>query len=205
VHPVGLVGFGFLTHNAPMAEQQDTEGHPVVAGLLALVGVGLAVGLLVSGAALAGTSVLGLGESDGTDTASSNASVHVPKPSPTEEETGALITLEPKPSQSAGDTESEEEPEPEDAISLSAAVTEVSPGQPIDLSGVYPGHEGATLVVQRFEDGDWVDFADGDVTTTVSDETFSTYVITARTGLSRWRMRDAQTDDVSNEVRVRIG
>ena len=50
-----------------------------------------------------------------------------------------------------------------------------------------------------------VDFADGDVTTSVSDETFSTYVLTERTGLNRFRMRDAQTDDVSNEVRVQIG
>ena len=59
--------------------------------------------------------------------------------------------------------------------------------------------------MQRFEDGDWVDFAGGDVTTTVSDETFATYVLTERTGLSRWRMRDSETDDVSNEVRVQIG
>lgn len=188
-----------------MAEQRDSEGHPVIAGLLALLGVGLAVGLLVSGAALAGTSVLGLGETDGTDQVSSDQSVYVPNPEPTEEETGALITLAPKPSPSGGSSETEEEPEPEDAISLSAAVTEVAPGQSIDLSGVYPGHEGATLVVQRLEDGDWVDFADGSVTTTVSDETFSTYVITERTGLSRWRMRDIETDDVSNEVRVQIG
>ena len=81
---------------------QESEGHPVIAGLLALLGVGLAVGLLVSGAALAGTSVLGLGESDGGGQASSDQTINVPKPEPTEEQTGALITLEPKPS-SEGD------------------------------------------------------------------------------------------------------
>jgi hypothetical protein len=189
-----------------MAEQQqESEGHPVLAGLLALLGVGLAVGLLVSGAALAGTSVLGVGEGEDTGQASSDQSVYVPKPSPTPENSDPAITLAPKPSSTGGSSESEGEPEPEDAISLSAAATEVAPGDPIDLSGVYPGHEGATLVVQRFEDGEWVDFADGDVTTTVSDETFSTYVITSRSELSRWRMRDSQTDDVSNEVRVQIG
>ena len=123
---------------------------------------------------------------------------------PTEEETGALITLEPKPSSEGGEG-SEAAPEPEDAISLSAAVTEVRPGEPIDLSGVYPGGEGATLVVQRLEDGEWVDFADGDVTATVSNETFSTYVITERTGTNNWRVRDTKTDEVSNEVRVQIG
>jgi hypothetical protein len=30
-------------------------------------------------------------------------------------------------------------------------------------------------------------------------------VITARTGLTRWRMRDTDTSDVSNEVRVKVG
>jgi hypothetical protein len=183
---------------------QESDGHPVIAGLLALLGVGLAVGLLVSGAALAGTSVLGLGESDSEGQASSDQSINVPKPEPTDEQSGPLITLEPKPS-SEGDDESEAAPEPEDAISLSAAVTEVRPGEPIDLSGVYPGGEGATLVVQRLEDGDWVDFADGDVTARVSNETFSTYVLTERTGLNTWRVRDSKTDEVSNEVRVQIG
>ena len=188
-----------------MAEpQRESDGHPVVAGLLALVGVGLAVGLLVSGAALAGTSVLGLGESDGGGQASSDQTINVPKPEPTQEASGALITLEPKPS-SEGGGQSEEAPEPEDAISLSAAVTEVRPGEPIDLSGVYPGGEGATLVVQRLEEGQWVDFADGDVTATVSNETFSTYVLTERTGTNTWRVRDSKTDEVSNEVRVQIG
>lgn len=183
---------------------QESEGHPVVAGLLALLGVGLAVGLLVSGAALAGTSVLGLGESDGGGQASSDQTINVPKPEPTDPESGPLLTLEPKPS-SDGASESEEAPEPEDAISLSASVTEVRPGQPIDLSGVYPGGEGGTLIVQRLEDDVWVDFADGGVTASVSNETFSTYVITERTGLNTWRVRDIATDEVSNEVRVQVG
>jgi len=183
----------------------ESEGHPVVAGLLALLGVGIAVGLLVSGAALAGTSVLGLGETDNASQASSDQTINVPKPSPTDPQSGPLITLEPKPSDDGTGEETEAPPEPEDAISLSAAVTEVRPGEPIDLSGVYPGGEGATLVVQRLEDGTWVDFAGGDVTATVRGETFSTYVLTERTGLNTWRVRDQQTDEVSNEVRVQIG
>ena len=59
-------------------------------------------------------------------------------------------------------------------------------------------------MVQRLEDGEWVDFADGDVTATVSNETFSTYVLTERTGLNTWRVSDIKTDEVSNEVRVKI-
>ncbi len=176
-----------------------------MAGLLALLGVGLAIGLLVSGAALAATSVLGLGESNSSTQATSDQTVNVPEPEPTEDPTGPLITLEPKPSSDTTDEETVAEPEPEDAISLSAAVTEVRPGAPIDLSGAYPGGEGAVLVVQRLEEGAWVDFADGEVTATVSNETFATYVITERPGLNTWRVRDLATDEVSNEVRVQIG
>jgi len=182
----------------------EPEGHPVVAGLLALLGVGVAIGLLISGAALAGTSVLGLGDSDEGGEASGAQSINVPEPVPTDPPSGPLITLEPRPSDQ-GEEETEAPPEPEDAISLSAAVTQVRPGEPIDLSGVYPGGEGATLVVQRLEDGAWVDFADGEVTTTVTNETFSTYVLTERGGLNTWRVRDSSTDEVSNEVRVKVG
>ena len=49
----------------------------------------------------------------------------------------------------------------------------------IDLTGVYPGGEGAILQVQRFEGGKWEDFP---VTASVSNETFSTYVQTSQTG-----------------------
>ena len=157
----------------------------------------------MSGAALAATSVLGLGEGDGGGQASSDQTINVPKPEPTESPCGPLITLAPRPSSEGGEA-SEEAPEPEDAISLSAAVTSVRPGEPIDLSGVYPGGEGAVLRVQRLEDGKWVDFADGDVEATVSNETFSTFVLTERTGLNTWRVIDIKTEEVSNEVRVKI-
>ncbi|WP_372735789.1 hypothetical protein [Nocardioides sp.] len=185
-------------------QMNESEGRPVLAGLLALLGVGLAIGLLVGAAALAATSRLGLGGDGGEDgQVSSQQTIYVPKPSVTPEQTGPLVTLQPKPSKSTGDGETEEAPEPENGIALSAALTNVGPGEPIDLSGVYPGGEGAVLAVQRFSGGKWEDFVD--VTTKVSNETFSTYVVTSRTGTSRWRMRDTATDDVSNEVRVEIG
>ena len=69
------------------------------------------------------------------------------------------------------------------------------------LTGVYPGGEGAVVQVQRFESGKWVDFP---VDASVSGETFSTYVQTARTGVNRFRVRDTSGPDVSNEVRVTV-
>jgi hypothetical protein len=87
-------------------------------------------------------------------------------------------------------------------ISLSVSPLEVSPMQRIDLTGTYPGGEGATLQVQRFEAG-WSSFAG--VTATVRGETFSTYVMTGRTGPNRFRVVDPASGKSSNPVRVRIG
>ena len=178
----------------------EDEGHPIVAGLVALVGVGVVVGLLISGAALAGSSVLGLGGGDDDGTASSQQSMYLPKPSATESASGPQITLQPgQESPSAGTTT---EAAPEFAISLSASVTEVGPMEEIYLTGVYPQGEGAVVQVQRFENGKWEDFATVDAV--VSGETFSTYVQTAQLGANKFRVRDTDGPEVSNEVRVKV-
>ena len=75
--------------------------------------------------------------------------------------------------------------------------------QQIDLTGVYPGGEGAILQVQRFENGGWTDFPASPVS--VSDQTFSTYVQTGQPGIQRFRMLDTDTGEASNEVRVTVG
>ena len=72
----------------------------------------------------------------------------------------------------------------------------------IDLTGVYPGGEGAILQVQRFTNGKWTDFP---VTVSVSDETFTTYVQTSQPGANKFRVVDSDTDLISNEVRVTVG
>ena len=68
----------------------------------------------------------------------------------------------------------------------------------IDLTGVYPGGEGAILQVQRFEGGKWADFP---VPISVSDETFATYVQTSQPGVNRFRVIDTDNGATSNEVR----
>jgi hypothetical protein len=178
----------------------DDEGHhPVIAGLVALVGVGVVVGLLVSGGALAASSLLGLSGGDEDGTASSQQSMYLPKPSDTVEPTGPQITLQPGQETPTATATTEA---PKFAISLSSAATEVGPMQEIYLTGVYPSGEGAVVQVQRFEDGKWVDFP---VDASVTGQTFSTYVQTARPGMNRFRVRDTSGPDVSNEVRVRVG
>ena len=178
----------------------EDEGHPIISGLAALIGVGVVVGLLVSGAALAASSMLGLGGDDGDGTASSQQSMYLPKPSDTESASGPQITLQPGQETPSG-TATTEAP-PEFPISLSAAATEVGPMEEIYLTGVYPGGEGAVVQVQRFENGKWDDFATVDAV--VSGETFSTYVQTAHVGVNKFRVRDTDTQAVSNEVRVKV-
>jgi hypothetical protein len=185
------------------------EGHPIAAGLLALLAVGLTVGLILGGAALAATQLLGVGEEDSaSDDSSSGASLYLPQPSKTDRPDGPLITLAPtdqgtgESDPSAPDSEPTESESKKPAISLSAGQTEVGPMEPIDLTGVYPGGEGAILQVQQFEGGKWTDFP---VTSSVSNETFTTYIQASAIGLNRFRMIDTDNGKTSNEVRVRIG
>lgn len=201
-----------------MAERErlesEGEGRPVLTGLVALVGVALIVGLVVGLSALIGVRMLGVGDETASAEATGDQSMFLPKPEKTPAASGPLITLAPdrsssgkgpaKPSESeTKKKQKEKEKEREEKqISLSASQTEVSSMEQIDLTGVYPGGEGAILQVQRFTSGSWSDFP---VTVSVSDETFSTYVQTSQTGVTRFRVVDTDTELVSNEVRVRIG
>lgn len=192
-----------------MAERETLErdGHPVIAGLVALVGVGLAVGLIVGVAALVGTRMLGLNGDEASAQTTSGQSMYLPKPEKTKAEDGPLITLAPDGSTESGGQSRPSQPETSEEparkqISLSASQTSVSPMEQIDLTGVYPGGEGAILQVQRFTSGSWQDFP---VTVSVSDETFSTYVQTSQSGVNRFRVVDTDTGLESNEVKVTIG
>ena len=190
---------------------QDDEKRSIWTGLIALVAVGLVVGLLAGGAAFFGARLFGLDDT-ATETSSEGPGARLVMPSPKETEPpdGPLFTLpggppeeeetvEPSPS------ESESSEEPESDISLQAGSNQVSPGQQIDLTGVYPGGEGASLLVQRFDNGEWIQFGDDPITASVTGETFSTYVITSQTGENRFRVLDTSTDEASNEVTVTVG
>lgn len=189
----------------PVVDRDERDQRPVLTGLIALVGVALVVGLVLGVAVLAVSKVLGLGGSADSANTSSQQSMYLPEPEKTQAASGPLITLAPQasptqaPSTSAVPTESESAKK---EIALSASQTSVAPMEQIDLSGVYPGGEGAILQVQRFTDGAWQDFP---VTVSVSDETFSTYVQTSQEGVNRFRVVDTDTDLTSNEVRITIG
>lgn len=187
-----------------LPEPPPSEGHPIVAGLLALVGVAVAVGLILGGVAIAGARVLGVNDSGGSTGTTSERSLYVPRPEKTPKETSPQITL--APGDPTSTTSPAQEPtaseSPRKQITLSAGATTVGSMERLDLTGVYAGGEGAILRVERFAGGSWQDFG---VTVSVSNETFSTYVQTGVLGVNKFRVVDTDSGMESNEVRVTIG
>ncbi|HET6918604.1 MAG TPA: hypothetical protein VFI46_03960 [Jiangellaceae bacterium] len=121
--------------------------------------------------------------------------------------TGAAASP-PTTSSSAAPTETP----PANSISLSAEQTSVSPSEQIDMTGqLEPPVGGVELIVERSLDGgEWGAFPDADdpVTVTTDDNgTFSTYVVTGRTGQNRFRVVGQVGDEPleSEPVTVTIG
>ncbi|ABL83865.1 MULTISPECIES: hypothetical protein [unclassified Nocardioides] len=191
-----------------MSEQppeRPDERHPIATGLVALVGVAVVVGLIMGLVVVAGASVLGVGGGGTGAGTGSERSMYLPRPEKTPAATGPEITLAPgasTPVSSGPATEPTRSKSARKQITLSASVTSAGPMETFDLTGVYPGGEGAILQVQRFTGGSWRDFP---VTASVSDETFQTSVATSYSGPNRFRVVDTDTGLESNEIRVTIG
>lgn len=196
-----------------MAEQGKRADNPVVNGLVALAAVAVVVGVLGGIGVVTATRVLGL--NDASNAAADSAgegggeSLYMPKPVPTEEESGPLVTLAPSEDESyleeeseatATDEASESESPDKDRITLSQGAFEVAPGEQLYLSGVYPRGEGTVLDIEyKTGNGPWEEFP---LDVNVSNETFSTYVETYRSGKVSWRVVDSEKGVKSNEVTV---
>jgi hypothetical protein len=176
------------------------EKHPIVAGVTALVAVGLVIGLLFGGFTLVASHVLGIGDDGGSTATDSGPSLYLPTPEPTQSSSGTTEpgTATSAPPSSAPPTSTA----PADDITLQAGKAKVGSMERIDLTGVYQGGEGAVLQVQRMDDKKWEDFP---VTAAVSGGTFSTYVQTGRSGVQKFRVRDSDSGKVSNVVSVTVG
>jgi hypothetical protein len=179
------------------------EERPVVFGLLALVGVAVAVGLVASVAFVVGAHVLGLsGGHAATVAGEGDATMVVPKPEKTQPASGPSITLGSSPTSNAPESPSPKIKKPKKQISLQSGQTSVAPMGRIDLTGTYPGGEGAVLNVQKYSNGSWQDFYS--ISATVTNGTFSTYIQTGTPGMNRFRVIDSDTQLASNEVKVQI-
>lgn len=183
-------------------ERQERRERPVLWGLVALVGVGLAIGLFAALVATTAADVLGLDGGERTSAESGEeASMYLPTPTATGRNAGPgpLVSVGPRgPGRPSGAASDQGGTQP---ISLSAGQTRVSEMERIDLVGSYPGGEGAVLQVQRKEGGTWSDFP---VSVSVSGGQFSTYVQTGRVGKAEFRVVDTDSDAASNTVTVQI-
>jgi hypothetical protein len=179
------------------------EDRPVVFGLLALVGVAVAVGLVASLAVVVGARVVGLGGGHAAAVAGEgDATLVVPKPEKTQPASGPSITLGSNPTSHATESPPPRIKKPKKQISLQSGQTSVDPMGRIDLTGTYPGGEGAVLNVQKYSNGSWQDFYS--ISATVTNGTFSTYIQTGTPGMNRFRVIDSDTQLASNQVRVQI-
>ena len=188
-----------------MARDDDDE-TPWTRLLLVAVGVALAVALVIGGVvsvlALGAARVSGIDESRPTATA--EASLVMPSGRPTTRVDPYPAPENGVPDEPSRSPTSDRRPEQKKvrAITLKAFPEQVSAGERISLTGGYRRGEGASLQVQRLEDGRWADFP---VTARVSGGRFSTYITTSRTGPTRLRMLDGAAGKASNVVRVRVG
>ena len=187
------------------AGDDDSGRRDVLVGLGALVVITLVVGGVVSAMALGAAKLTGIGDgSSGGPEA--RPSLFIPSGEPTtspEAYPDPSGADRPSPSESASPSASESPSRADRSrrITLQAFPLEVAPGERINLTGVYPSGEGATLQVQRFE-GTWTDFST--VTARVQGGIYNTYVLTSRSGEARFRMLDTVAGRASNPVRVTI-
>jgi hypothetical protein len=190
-------------------EQEDIArperpGLAVLWGLLALGAVAVIVGGVLALGANVATQATGLSDDGGGGGGGSTQAetLFLPDPTDTGGEPSQYITLsdvpEPElPSSTFSDTPAP----PETEITLFSAQDSVGQMEPIDLTGSYVGGDGAVLLVQQFEAGQWSDFP---VTVPVNGEDFSTFIQASALGLNRFRVIDTDTGEASNEVRVTI-
>jgi hypothetical protein len=167
-----------------------------------MAGVALLVGLAIGGVVLAA-----LGGSDAGDAEVASydppQTMVLPKYSPTKsaDDELDLPSYDPSPTPKV-DLGKEEKEGRGDRITLFVAPQRVGPGERINFNGVYRDGEGATLQIQRRENGRWTDFP---VSATVRGGAFSTWIETSRVGESEFRVFDPAIERASNVVRITIG
>jgi hypothetical protein len=165
---------------------EPTWQRQLLVGLSVLLVIAALVGVIVAGIAVKAADYLGVGHGHGGSTPA-----HV-LPS-----TGNATKQEPTkhPQTSTPPTHHQTH-----TISLTETPATVGASAKINLSGQYPGGDGATLQIQRsIGTGPWADFP---VTTHVTGGSFATYIETSYTGVNHIRVLDKATGKTSNVVTV---
>lgn len=176
-------------------DQEPSWQRQLLIGLSVLLGIGLLIGGIVAVIAVKAIDYVGLGGGDSTSTSS---------PAPILPTTGDATHTVPPPRTPASTTRTTHRPpHVQHAITLSVSPKTVASFERINLTGSYPGNDGAALQVQRsLGNGPWTDFP---VDTSVSNGTYATYIQTSMVGINHIRMIDKATGKTSNVVTVKIG
>jgi hypothetical protein len=177
--------------------QDDERRQELTTVILKILGVAVAVGLVIGIGAWAMVRTLGLDSAD----------VSTALPGQSEPVTPLPTTALPVPTESALPTPDNtglvtRTGAPSGDLYLTATPVFVDPMERINLTGQWPGHDNESLLVQRFENGDWRDFG---VQARVNVGTFETYVMTGHTGDQRFRVFDPTTKTASNDVTITVG
>lgn len=180
-------------------DSEESPGRALALALGAMAGVALLVGLAVGGALLVVLNVSGDGSPQAAGDGGGPESLFIPDYQPTESAD--------EDSEASGDSDGKagnkqkKKKKKATQVKLFVAPQTAGPGERINFNGVYEKGEGATLQVQRRQDGGWIDFP---VTATVRGGVFETWIQTTRTGKQQFRMYDESADKASNTVRVTI-
>lgn len=179
--------------------RREPDEGAVASALAKVLTIALVIGVVVAGGIFLVVRALGLGGGDSSAAADLPDGGSTGSPLPT-----VALTPSGTSSPSASPSESPSaSPSPARKLTLSAAQSQVAPGQRIDLSGQYAGQDGTVLQVQRREGGTWTAFSD--VTARVVGGSFTTYVTTSRGGEQRFRVFDDAAAQSSNPVVVTVG
>jgi len=184
-------------------ESDRERQERIIAAVLKVVGVAVVIGVAIG----IGTWVMvkSLGLDDSSPSAIGPAPAEPINPLPTK-----ALPQDPKTSSPPDDDPSDFPTDPVTPtvspgsadLFVNASPVFVDPMERINLTGQWPGHDAIGLLVQRFEDGEWVDFG---VQVQVRVGTFETYVMTGREGDNKFRVFDPETNTSSNEVVVTVG
>jgi hypothetical protein len=176
-------------------EDERERRQEIASVLFKLGGVVVAIGLVIGVGAWLMVKALDLDESEATGGVGSG---------PVQPVTPLPTTALPVPSESASPDDTglvSRTSSPKGDLYLNASPVIVGEMERINLTGRWLGHDNEGLLVQRFEDGSWVDFG---VQANVNVGTFETYVMTGRPGDNRFRVFDPRTETASNEVTITV-
>jgi hypothetical protein len=191
------VGTPPVSHLEGGGVRQRAEASLILRALLAVLGLAVVVGVILSVISVTLLKSSGILPEAGPSDQPSNVIPQSSSPAtgnsappttqPTHTPTGLTTTTSPHAAHRT--------------IQLAANPPAAGTYERINLVGSYNGVGSPTLQVQRFEGGQWVDFP---TTASVSGGQFSTYIETGHTGVNRIRMLDPSTGQSSNVVEIQI-